>query len=98
MPTGQALARLSNGTDVSNRTITVTASAGSASGTVDVDVINTQVIIGCPDTIALAASGPCNVRVQDSKAAGIAESARHRHFQPEQHAVSGFRRDTARLR
>ena len=69
---GQSLARLSNGTDVSNRTITVTASAGSASGSVDVNVINTQVTIGCPDTIALAASGPCNVRVEDSKATGIA--------------------------
>jgi hypothetical protein len=69
---GQSLARLSNGTDVSNRAITVTASAGSASGSVDVNVINTQVTIGCPDTIALDASGPCNVRVEDSKATGIA--------------------------
>ena len=69
---GQSLARLSNGTDVSNRTITVTASAGSASGAVNVNVINTQVTIGCPDTIALAASGPCNVRVEDSTGAGIA--------------------------
>ncbi len=68
---GQSLARLSNGTDASNRTITVTASAGSASGSVAVNVINTEVTVGCPDTIALAASGVCTVRVEDSTNAGI---------------------------
>ncbi len=68
---GQALARLSNGTDASNRTITVTASAGSASGSVAVNVINTEVTVGCPDTIALSASGVCTVRVEDSTNAGI---------------------------
>ena len=69
---GQALARLSNGTDASNRTITVTASAGDASGSVDVNVIKTDVTINCPDTAALGTDVTCVVSLQDSKAAGIA--------------------------
>ncbi|MDP2323816.1 MAG: Ig-like domain-containing protein [Gammaproteobacteria bacterium] len=69
---GQALARLSNGTDASNRAITVTATAGSASGTVIVNVVKTEVTVDCPDTVALSTVASCTVRLQDSKAAGIA--------------------------
>lgn len=69
---GQALARLSNGTDASNRTITVTASAGDASGSVAVNVIKTEVTIDCPDTAALGTDVTCVVNLKDSKAAGIA--------------------------
>lgn len=69
---GQALARLSNGTDASNRTITVTASAGDASGSVTVNVIKTEVTIDCPDTAALGTDVTCVVNLKDSKAAGIA--------------------------
>lgn len=69
---GQALARLSNGTDASNRTITVTASAGDASGSIAVNVIKTEVIIDCPDTAALGTSVSCVINLRDSKAAGLA--------------------------
>ncbi|MBL8201137.1 MAG: Ig-like domain-containing protein [Chromatiales bacterium] len=69
---GQALARLSNGTDASNRTITVTASAGSASGSVSINVVKTEVTVDCPDTAVLGGTVTCTVRLQDSKAAGIA--------------------------
>jgi hypothetical protein len=72
---GQALARLSNGTDFSNRPITVTATAGSASGNVTVNVINTDVTVDCPDTTALGTSLACTVRLKDSKNAGIAGQA-----------------------
>ncbi len=68
---GQALARLSNGTDASNRTITVTAAAGATSGTVNVNVINSDVIVNCPDTAALGTTTPCNVRAADSTSLGI---------------------------
>jgi hypothetical protein len=69
---GQALARLSNGTDASNRTITVSAAAGDASGSVAVNVIKTEVTIDCPDTATLGGSVNCAISLKDSKAAGIA--------------------------
>ena len=68
---GQAIARLSNGTDASNRAITVTATAGSATGSTVINVVKTEVTIDCPDTVALASVSPCAIRLQDSKASGI---------------------------
>ena len=68
---GQALARLSNGTDASNRTITVSASAGSSAGTVNVNVVKTVVTVDCPGTAALGTSAVCSVLLKDSKGIGI---------------------------
>ena len=68
---GQALARLSNGNDASNRTITVSASAGSAANTVNVNVVKTAVTVDCPDTAALGTNAVCSVLLKDSKGTGI---------------------------
>jgi len=68
---GQSIARVSNGTDPSNRAITVTASAGEASGSVTVNVIKTEVTIDCPDTAVLGGTVDCAISLRDSKAAGI---------------------------
>lgn len=70
---GRATARLSNGSDLSLRTITVGVTSGTASGTVSVAVVNTAVTINCPaETLSLGATDTCNVIVKDSKGAGIA--------------------------
>lgn len=69
---GQAIARLSNGTDPSNRAITVTASAGNATGSTVINVVRTDVRVDCPDTAALAAVVSCVLTLEDSKATGIA--------------------------
>ena len=69
---GQAIARLSNGTDASNRTITVGASAGTRSATVAVDVVGTTVTVDCPTTVALGASVACTIQLRDGKSAAIA--------------------------
>ncbi len=69
---GQAIARLSNGTDLSNRVITVTATAGSVSGNVNVSIVNTDVTVDCPDTTALGTTLTCTVNLKDSKGVGLA--------------------------
>jgi hypothetical protein len=69
---GQALARLSNGTSAANRAITVTATAGAATGSTIVNVVKTEVTVDCPDTAALSTVASCTVNLKDSKAVGIA--------------------------
>lgn len=70
---GRATARLSNGNDLSLRTISVGVTSGSASGAVVVAVVNTAITVNCPaETLSLGASDTCNIIVKDSKGAGIA--------------------------
>jgi len=67
---GQAVARLST-TDATNRAITVTASAGDATGSTVVNVAGTTVTVTCPDTASLGTVINCSATLRDSTAAGI---------------------------
>jgi hypothetical protein len=69
---GMAVAQLSNGTNLSNRAITVTAQAGSAAGNVVVNVVGTSISITGPAALALGDTGAYVAVVRDSKSAGIA--------------------------
>lgn len=69
---GLALAQLSNGTNLANRTITVTASAGNVSGTVNVAVVGTTLTITGPASLASGDTGAFVAVAKDSKGAGIA--------------------------
>ncbi len=68
---GIAYAQLSNGTNAQNRAITVTATAGQASGSVIVNVVGTTITITGPDALALNDTGAYVAVAKDSKAAGI---------------------------
>ena len=68
---GIAYAQLSNGTNAQNRAITVTATAGQASGSVIVNVVGTTITITGPDALALNDIGSYVAVAKDSKAAGI---------------------------
>lgn len=68
---GIAYALLSNGTNAQNRAITVTATAGEASGNVVVNVVGTTITITGPEAIALSDSGAYVAAAKDSKGAGI---------------------------
>ena len=68
---GIAYAQLSNGTNAQNRAITVTATAGQASGNVVVNVVGTTITITGPDALALNDSGSYVAVAKDSKGAGI---------------------------
>lgn len=70
--TGLALAQISNGTNPANRVITVTAQAGSVSGSVNVAVVGTTLSITGPASLAAADTGAYVALVKDSKGAGIA--------------------------
>jgi hypothetical protein len=70
--TGVATARLGHGSNLANRPITVTATSGSASSTVVVNVVGTNLSVDClPDTIQSGATAACNVVLKDSKGVGI---------------------------
>ncbi|MEZ5564108.1 MAG: Ig-like domain-containing protein [Gammaproteobacteria bacterium] len=69
---GLALAQLSNGTNPANRVITVTATAGTVSGSVNVAVVGTTLTITGPASLASGDSGAYAVVAKDSKGAGIA--------------------------
>ena len=62
---------MSNGTNAQNRAITVTATAGSASGSVVVNVVGTTITITGPDALALSDSGSYVAVAKDSKGSGI---------------------------
>ncbi|MCE7903612.1 MAG: hypothetical protein DYH20_13455, partial [Gammaproteobacteria bacterium PRO9] len=76
---GLALAQLSNGrpnpsnqTNLSNRTITVTATAGTVSGSVNVAVVGTTLTITGPASLASGDTGSYVAVAKDSRGAGIA--------------------------
>ncbi len=68
---GLAKATLSPGGDPSNRTITVTATVGTVSGTVTVNVTGTQLSVNAPAAMALGQNIQVTVRLLDSAGAGV---------------------------
>lgn len=68
---GLALAQLSNGTNPANRVITVTATAGTVSGSVDISVVGTTLSITGPASLASGDTGSYVLVAKDSKGAGI---------------------------
>src|SRR5690606_5893139 len=69
---GQALALLSNGSDISNRPITVTASVGGITNSVVVNVLGTRLRL-TPPSASLSVSDSANFTavLEDSAATGI---------------------------
>lgn len=72
---GLAKALLNTGDDPSSRTITVTALAGTVSGSVDVAVTGSQLSIQGPSASVIGQTNTYTVRLIDSDAAGIAGRA-----------------------
>jgi hypothetical protein len=68
---GQVTATLTTPGDPSNRAITVTATAGAITQTINVDVAGTTLAIAGPPTLALNASGAYTITLADSAARGI---------------------------
>ncbi len=69
---GRALARLSNGTDLSNRAITVTVTAGTVSGSVTVNVTGTRIRLTPPTaTLSLSDAVAFTAVLEDSAGLGI---------------------------
>lgn len=69
---GVALASLSTASDATNRSITVTVSAGGVSSTVGVDVVGTRLTIQGQSTLTLAQQGTYNLLLVDSAGKAIA--------------------------
>lgn len=68
---GQAIAVLTPGSDFTNRTVTVTATTGSASQTATVDITGTSVSIGGETTIVQGNSTILTATLTDSASNGI---------------------------
>jgi hypothetical protein len=68
---GQATAMLGTAGDQTNRTITITAAAGTQSATVDVGVVGTAVSLSGPASLIQGATGTYTVSVTDSAGAAI---------------------------
>ncbi len=68
---GQAIATISAGNDPTNRTVTVTATSGSASDGIDVNVFGTQLTIDGPSSLVFGATGIWTVQLKDSGGDGI---------------------------
>jgi Bacterial Ig-like domain (group 1) len=68
---GQATAMLNTAGDPTNRTITVTATAGTMSATVPVGVVGTSIAISGPASLIQGATGTYTVSVTDSAGAPI---------------------------
>jgi hypothetical protein len=69
---GIAKASLTSGTDPTNRTITVNASAGTATAQVTVGVTGTTLSLTGPGNLVLNNSGNCSVALTNSAGQGIA--------------------------
>ena len=72
---GTAQATLTTPGNPTNRTITVTATAGSTTATVNVEVSGTQLSISGPPTLVQNAQGTYSVSLTDSGGNGIASQA-----------------------
>lgn len=68
---GVAQAQLNSGNDFTNRTITVSAAAGSANATVPVEVTGTTLSISGPANLVLNSQATYTVTLKDSGGAGI---------------------------
>jgi Bacterial Ig-like domain (group 1) len=64
--TGTAIATLSAGTSAQNRVITVTATAGASTATIQIAVIGTTLTLSGPTSLVLAAAGTYTVTLNDS--------------------------------
>jgi hypothetical protein len=69
--TGTVTATLNTAGDPTNRSITVSATAGTAGGSVTVNVIGTTLTINGPTSLALGSSGPYNVVLTNAANGGI---------------------------
>ena len=72
---GLAKATLAPGGDPTNRTITVTATSGTVSGTVAVNVTGTQLSLQGPTGMVLGQTAAFSIRLLDSAGAGIGNQA-----------------------
>jgi hypothetical protein len=68
---GEAQATLTTPGDFSNRTITVTATVGTVSATINVAVVGTKMTLTGPTSLILGASGTFSAALNDSGGAGI---------------------------
>ncbi|MGC1459434.1 MAG: Ig-like domain-containing protein [Steroidobacteraceae bacterium] len=68
---GSATAQLTNAGDPTNRTITVTATAGTSSATVNVAVVGTSLVISGPSTLVQGSTGTFTVALTDYGKNGI---------------------------
>ncbi|UCG73789.1 MAG: Ig-like domain-containing protein [Chromatiales bacterium] len=68
---GLAIADLTNGNDPSNRSITVTVTAGAASAAIVVDVVGTSLSITGPTSLSLNDAAVYTILLEDSGGAGI---------------------------
>ena len=68
---GHATATLNAATDPTNRTITVTATAGAANATINVDVIGTKLSVTGPANLVQNTQGTYTVSLTDSGGKGI---------------------------
>ncbi|MFO1400415.1 MAG: Ig-like domain-containing protein [Steroidobacteraceae bacterium] len=68
---GHATATLNAATDPTNRTITVTATAGAANATINVDVIGTKLTVTGPANLVQNTQGTYTVSLTDSGGKGI---------------------------
>jgi hypothetical protein len=70
--TGTAIATLGAGTNQQNRSITVTATAGSSNATIQVTVVGTTLTVSGPTSLVQGATGTYAVSLTDSGGNGIA--------------------------
>jgi hypothetical protein len=68
---GQAQAALTTPGDPSNRTLTVTATVGTVTATIDVSVVGTQLSLTGPSSLILSATGTFSASLTDSSGTGI---------------------------
>jgi Bacterial Ig-like domain (group 1) len=68
---GMATATLTPGGDPSDRTITVTATAGTITGTITVDVVGTKLTLSGPTSLVLNATGSYSATLENSAGNGI---------------------------
>jgi hypothetical protein len=73
--TGTAIATLGAGTSQLDRNITVTATAGSSTATIQVAVVGTTLTVSGPTSLVLNATGNYTVSLTDSGGIGIAGQA-----------------------
>jgi hypothetical protein len=69
--TGTAIATLGAGTNQQNRAITVTATAGTSTATILVDVVGTTLTVSGPTSLVQGATGTYTISLTDSGSNGI---------------------------
>lgn len=72
---GVATAKLSGGNDRTNRTATVTVTAGATNGSVSVDIVGTEISVSGPTTLQLNGTAALGVAVTDGSGSPVANVA-----------------------